>query len=312
MENQPLVTIGIFAYNESKNISQTIASAVNQTYKNIEIIISDNASTDTTYQIMQEYAKKDSRISIHRQSENVGPKENGLYSLKHSNAEYFMFLGGHDIIAEDFIEKAIKVLLANHQIISVCPKTITLDEGKTSIEDVGDKLNTLNLSLKDRILEICKKVSYGNNIYGLYKRKALENAFADIDGGDLLIILLAGFEGHFAYLEDSSYFFRTVRKPEKPKEQLERYLEYGFSENWEFQRVALPFLYVYKNQDIKSAKEKIKLVLDMQQILQRFYQFTWSDMIKHFFQKRQFQLSIYLTIISSISLLRRAYKKIIK
>jgi glycosyltransferase involved in cell wall biosynthesis len=310
MDNQPLVTIGIFVYNEDKYILETIESAINQSYRNIEIIISDNASTDTTYQIMQEYAKKDSRISIYRQNKNVGPKENASYPLKHSNAEYFMFLGGHDVIAEDFIEKAIKILLANHQIISVCPKTITLEEGIVSPEDVGDKLNTLNLSLKDRVLEVCRKVNYGNNVYGLYRRKILQDSLVDIDGGDLLIMLLASLEGDFVYLEDSSYFFRTVRKPEKRKEQLDRYLEYGFSENWEFKRIALPFYYVFKNKNFKSAKEKLGTMMVMQQILRASYEFRWGDIIKYFFQKRQLKLSICLTIIAIISVFRRIYKKV--
>ena len=53
---KPLVTIGIPVYNEEKYIKETLLSAINQTYKNLEIIISDNCSTDSSLKVIHEVA----------------------------------------------------------------------------------------------------------------------------------------------------------------------------------------------------------------------------------------------------------------
>ena len=62
--NKPLVSIGLPTYNSSKTISKVLDNIINQTYKNIEIIISDNHSQDSTIQMVQKYASNDSRIKI--------------------------------------------------------------------------------------------------------------------------------------------------------------------------------------------------------------------------------------------------------
>lgn len=64
--NLPFVTIGIPVYNEEKFVAETILSALNQTYKNIRIIISDNCSTDRTFEIAAKYAQVDGRIKLIR------------------------------------------------------------------------------------------------------------------------------------------------------------------------------------------------------------------------------------------------------
>ena len=67
-----LLTMGMVAYNEEKYIAGAIESLLAQTYKDFLLIISDNASTDRTQQICQDYAKRDKRITYARHNENKG------------------------------------------------------------------------------------------------------------------------------------------------------------------------------------------------------------------------------------------------
>ena len=69
---RPLVSIGIPIYNAEEFLIERINSIINQTYKNLEIIISDNASTDTTEKICKKFAEKDVRIKYIRQKNNMG------------------------------------------------------------------------------------------------------------------------------------------------------------------------------------------------------------------------------------------------
>ena len=109
MDNK-LVSILIPVYNREKIIGETISSAINQTYKNIEIIIIDNCSTDNTWTVIKEFSKKDNRIRIFRNKENVGPVKNWEHCVKEARGEYGKFLWSDDLIASKFIEKTIPFL----------------------------------------------------------------------------------------------------------------------------------------------------------------------------------------------------------
>ncbi|TAE54273.1 MAG: glycosyltransferase, partial [Oscillatoriales cyanobacterium] len=66
--NQPLISVIIPAYNAEEFIAQTIESVLSQTYQNIEILVVDDGSTDTTAEIIKSFAQKDSRIILLQQS----------------------------------------------------------------------------------------------------------------------------------------------------------------------------------------------------------------------------------------------------
>ena len=103
----PLVTILIPVYNRESIIAETIQSALDQTYKNIEVVIVDNASTDNTWQIIQSFAEKDSRIRAFRNETNLGPVRNWLRCVDEATGEYGKILWSDDLIAHDFIEKTL-------------------------------------------------------------------------------------------------------------------------------------------------------------------------------------------------------------
>ncbi len=103
----PLVTILIPVYNRESIIAETIKSALDQTHKNIEVVLVDNASTDNTWQIIQSFAEKDSRIKAFRNETNLGPVRNWLRCVDEATGEYGKILWSDDLIAHDFIEKTL-------------------------------------------------------------------------------------------------------------------------------------------------------------------------------------------------------------
>jgi len=106
----PLVSILIPVYNREKLISYTIESALNQTYENIEIIVVDNKSTDKTFEILKEYGKKDKRIKVFQNKENIGPVKNWKKCLECSSGEYIKILFSDDWMDKKFIEKSLQIL----------------------------------------------------------------------------------------------------------------------------------------------------------------------------------------------------------
>ena len=103
MENS-LISIIVPIYNVEKYIHQCIDSLINQTYKNIEIILVDDGSPDNCGEICDEYARKDKRIKVIHQN-NMGLSGARNTGLDNSKGDYLIFVDSDDYIACDFIEK---------------------------------------------------------------------------------------------------------------------------------------------------------------------------------------------------------------
>ena len=103
-----LVTIAIPTFNRaSGNLACALQSAINQTYDNIEIIVSDNCSSDHTEQVIKQFA--DPRIQYIRHPENIGANANFNFCLSQAKGEYFLLLHDDDLIDEDFVSVCMKV-----------------------------------------------------------------------------------------------------------------------------------------------------------------------------------------------------------
>ncbi len=101
--NTPLVSILIPVYNRRLYIEQAVRSALAQTYPHIEVIVSDNASTDGTWEILEQLTKADSRVRIFRHPSNIGPVRNWLACAEKATGQYAKILWSDDLIAPQFI-----------------------------------------------------------------------------------------------------------------------------------------------------------------------------------------------------------------
>lgn len=118
----PLVSIGLPVYNGEHSLAAALDSLVCQDYQNIEIILSDNCSSDRTQEICENYAKRDARIVYVRQEKNKGAAFNFEYVLQRSTGQYFMWAAADDYRTTDFINENVAFLEANpHYVASTCP-----------------------------------------------------------------------------------------------------------------------------------------------------------------------------------------------
>lgn len=100
-------------YNCGKFIAQTIESAINQTYRDWEMIIVDDCSSDNSLQIAQEYAQKDNRIKVFENEKNLGAALTRNRAIEISKGEYLAFLDSDDIWNVDKLEKQLKFMQEN-------------------------------------------------------------------------------------------------------------------------------------------------------------------------------------------------------
>ena len=101
----PKISIGIPVYNGEKFLPSTIKSVLEQTFKDFEVIISDNNSTDNTKNICREFEIKDSRVRYMRQITNIGGYNNYKIVLDNSFGKYFMWIAADDILGnKDYLK----------------------------------------------------------------------------------------------------------------------------------------------------------------------------------------------------------------
>lgn len=110
MMKPPLVSILIPVYNRDNFIGECIESALAQTHTNIEVVVVDNASTDGTWEICQQFASKDKRVRVFRNDTNIGPVRNWLACIAQARGEYTKILWSDDLIHPEFLSKLLPYL----------------------------------------------------------------------------------------------------------------------------------------------------------------------------------------------------------
>ncbi len=134
MKFQPLVSVLIPTYNVSAFIEEAVASIVSQTYKNLEIIIVDDCSTDGTYEMLVNFQKSDNRIKLFRNDKNLRIAATLNFALSVCKGEYIARMDGDDISVPERIEKQVKFMQEHPDIDLVGLHVINIDEGGAEIK----------------------------------------------------------------------------------------------------------------------------------------------------------------------------------
>lgn len=120
-ENNSKVTVAIPTFNRASLLDQTIESVLGQSHINIELIVSDNFSSDNTSDIVASY--QDERIVYFRQARNLGMVGNWNFCLEHATGEYFLLLSDDDLLAKSAIENLLLAFSDESIVLSYSPVT---------------------------------------------------------------------------------------------------------------------------------------------------------------------------------------------
>jgi glycosyltransferase involved in cell wall biosynthesis len=151
-DKTPLISICIPTYNADKTVMDTINSILNQTYKNLEIIIVDNASNDETLTIVNKFI--DPRIKIYKNCINIGAENSFSRCIELATGEYIAIFHADDIYLPDMIKKQVQAFQANSSVGAVFTMAYHInDKG----ELIGE--HKIPVSLKG------KRIYYFNEIF---------------------------------------------------------------------------------------------------------------------------------------------------
>ena len=127
MNKPPLVSICIPSYNAGEFFEPCLQSALAQTYPNIEILISDDGSTDTTMAIAEKYSKQYSNIRIVRNTA-TGMVNNWNNSIEQAKGEWIKLLFQDDVLMPACIEKMLEACLAHNVQVGLCRRKFIIHD----------------------------------------------------------------------------------------------------------------------------------------------------------------------------------------
>jgi len=109
-----LVSVMVPVYNRRHLLPACLESALAQTLRDLELVVVDNASTDGTWEVCQEFARADSRVHIFRNAENIGPVRNWQRCFREARGHYGKLLFSDDAMSPDYLEKTLPLIRDPH------------------------------------------------------------------------------------------------------------------------------------------------------------------------------------------------------
>jgi|HigsolmetaAR206D_1030411.scaffolds.fasta_scaffold04372_5 hypothetical protein len=174
MEPPPRVSLGVPLYNAERYLEDCLDAILAQDYQDFEVIISDNASTDRTWEICQRYAAKDPRIRLYRNPRNLGGHVNYARVVELARGELFKWVAYDDICLPTYLSTCVAALdAAGPRAVLVYPKTILIDEAGEVIGPYADRLDLRDPRPWRRVAGVARNINLCHAHFGVFRMSAL-------------------------------------------------------------------------------------------------------------------------------------------
>lgn len=171
-QSAPTLSIGLPVYNGEQYLAQALDSLLAQTFTDFELIISDNASDDSTAEICRSYAERDERIRYIRQPVNIGAAPNHNFLVPQARGKYFKWASHDDLYDPDLIRLCVEALEARPDVVLAHAWDAYIDERGEIIASVPYELDTYDPRPAARLRSLLY-VPGGNDFYGVIRTEVL-------------------------------------------------------------------------------------------------------------------------------------------
>jgi glycosyltransferase involved in cell wall biosynthesis len=210
MMPRPVVSIGIPVYNAERFLKQALTSLLGQTFCDLEIIISDNASTDSTPVICEDFARQDSRVRCIFQPRNIGAPRNWNAVVHAAHGEFFQWATANDYYAPIMIERCVDAMKKDPSTILVYGLTQLVNENGEPTELYRGDVSFDDENPSKRFTRICEHLILNNAQCGVYRLETLRCTRLDrlYPSGDLALMAELALYGGIRLLPEVFYFRR--------------------------------------------------------------------------------------------------------
>jgi hypothetical protein len=201
---RPRVTVGVPTYNRAAALPRALTSVLAQTFADLELIVSDNASTDETPEVCRAFAQDDSRVRVVRRPHNIGLTGNFNALLHEATGEFVMVLADDDWLDPDYVERCVALLDARPDHV-VASGVARFHRDGAVVAD-GVRMDLLDDDPAMRVRRYFTDVQDNVTIYGLMRRTALAGALPMQNrlAGDWLLIARMAMTGKIRTVPETS------------------------------------------------------------------------------------------------------------
>jgi glycosyltransferase involved in cell wall biosynthesis len=189
------LTVLLPTYNRAESLPRAIESVLSQTRGDLELLISDNASQDTTGRVCEGYVERDPRVRYFRQPVNRGPIPNFNWLLEQADTEFVLMLADDDWLDADYVEHCLAIIERDPS-ISIVTGATRYYEGDAP-PDLVLNTNLTEPSASRRVLRYLRNSWSSAAFYGLLRTSATKDALPipNVMGADWLFVAALSFAG---------------------------------------------------------------------------------------------------------------------
>jgi glycosyltransferase involved in cell wall biosynthesis len=210
------VFIGVPTFNRDNSIIDCLNSLNNQSYKDFKVVISDNASTDNTRELIQAFCEKKNNFEYVIQEENIGWYRNFKYLLEcGSEYEYFMWAPSDDTWSDNFLAECIKVLEHSQDIAVVQSSAYLKYPSRRELSTKIDYLNRMDSISNFRLVNLIFSRGYAFFIMGMFRTSMLKIIFSNFPqtpSADRYFLLQIPLNGWRMATTSNAYYYRAIHE----------------------------------------------------------------------------------------------------
>lgn len=223
--NHPKVSIGIPVYNGENYLSSALESILKQSFRDFEVVICDNASTDKTQEICEGFQSKDKRIRYYRNDFNLGAAANYKKAFQLAKGDLFKWMAHDDKCSPNYLEECVRILENDPDIVMSFPRVVPIDENDDPLPTVKDETyltstgriistniqrNFMSERPSDRYSEVLFKTTECYEFFGLARRKIIERTSQHdaFYGSDKVLLCELSVMGKLREASSATSYFR--------------------------------------------------------------------------------------------------------
>jgi glycosyltransferase involved in cell wall biosynthesis len=201
---EPRVSVGIPTYNRAAKLARAAESVLAQSHRNLELVISDNASEDGTRQVCRELTERDARVRCLRSDVNRGPTANFNTVFGELRGDYVMVLSDDDWLDSEYVARCLDELLRRPELALVCGRARYFDAGRVAKQ--GVQMQLVQPSAAARVRRYVGEVDENGVFYGLMPADVLRRAapLRNVLGNDWLLAAAIAAQGPVVTIDSAA------------------------------------------------------------------------------------------------------------
>jgi glycosyltransferase involved in cell wall biosynthesis len=199
MSAVPYVSVGLPVYNGERFVARAAESVLSQTFADLELIISDNGSTDRTEEICRSIAGRDPRVRYHRNVKNVGAARNFNRVFELARGRYFRWAAHDDLCRPAFLARCVEVLDARPDVSISYARAIDVDESAQVVHEHPASTLATQAATAERVADLLLNPSPCIEAFGLMRREQLARTglIGAYTASDRTMLLEMALQGRF-------------------------------------------------------------------------------------------------------------------